>query len=72
MDAENAELCPEAIELHLAGEAVYELSRVFRRSRGCIGVWEGVGSRSKGSNMGKRKGGQRLPQSRGAVLMIRK
>lgn len=32
---------------------------------------EVVGSRSKGSYMGKWKGGERPPQSRVAVLMIR-
>lgn len=61
VEAENAELCPEAIELHLATEAIYHLSQMFRVSSGCIGVGgEEVEARSKGSSMGKRKGGARL------------
>jgi hypothetical protein len=38
VDAENADWCPEAMELHLATEAVYDQSQVFGVPKGRIGV----------------------------------
>lgn len=70
VDVEAAELCPEAIELHLATGAFYHLSQMFRVSSGFIGVW----GRGRGAEQGLdriwgsvREGGA-TPQSRVATL----
>lgn len=45
VDAENADWCPEAMELHLATEAVYDQSQVFEVSKCRIEVRGGKRSR---------------------------
>lgn len=56
MDAENAELFPEAIELHLAVRAVYELSQKFRVLRGRIEVGGGCWIAEQGLVYGEVEG----------------